>query len=202
MTAEILGSEANGTGSGSRNRRPALRVFVAVKIASDIAQDLAQIAQPLERFAVHPISKGDIHLTLVPPWNEPAFADAVEKLGRAVEGHYAFKLEFRHVGYGPDPKRPRLLWAECSASKELTSLHEALFIAFGQRDERPFLPHVTLARIRSNGARVCRKYPIDRALVLVQEIATIELMQSPPPGEHGYKVLASLPLKKPLSRVT
>ena len=171
-------------------------------MTSDIAQDLAQIAGPLERFGVHPISKEDIHLTLVPPWNEPAFADAIEKLVRVVEGHYAFRLEFRHVGYGPDPKRPRLLWVECSASKELTSLHEALFFVFGQRDERPFLPHVTLARIRRNGVRVCRKCPVDRTLVLVQEVATVELMQSPPPGGHGYKVLASLPLKKSSLLVT
>jgi len=202
MTAEVSGSEANGTGSGPGDRRPASRVFVALKMASDIAQDLAQIARPLERFGVHPMSQNDIHLTLVPPWNEPAFADAIEKLGRAVEGHNAFRLEFRHVGYGPDPKRPRLLWAECSASKELTSLHEALLLAFGQRDERPFLPHVTLARIRSGGARVSRKCPIDRDLVLLQEVASIELMQSPPPGGRGYKVLASLPLKKPSLLVT
>ena len=177
---------------------PASRVFVALKMAPDIAQELAQIARPLERFAVRPIAKEDIHLTLVPPWNEPAMHNAVEELRIAAKGHYAFRLEFQHVGYGPDPKRPRLLWVDCSASKELTGLHAALMLAFGQRDERLFLPHATLARIRGNGARVARKCPIDRDLTLIQEITTIELMQSPPPGGRGYKVLASLPLKKPL----
>jgi 2'-5' RNA ligase len=170
-------------------------------MGSDIAQDLAQIARPLERFGVRPIAKEDIHLTLVPPWNELAVPDAIEKLRRAVEGQYAFGLELRHVSYGPDSKRPRLLWVECSASKELTGLHAALLLAFGQRDERLFLPHVTLARIRGNGVRVSRKCPIDRDLALIQEVATIELMQSPLPGGRSYKVLASLPFKRPSSLV-
>ena len=196
-----LGSEGNGTRSGSGNMNAASRVFVALKMAPDIAQELAQIVRPLERFAVRPIAKEDTHLTLVPPWNEPAVPNAIEKLRLAVESHYAFKLEFRHVGYGPDPKRPRLVWVECAANKELMSLRAALMLAFGKTDERLFLPHATLARIRGNGARVARKCPIDRDLALTQAITTIELMQSPPPGGRGYKVLASLPLKKPSSEV-
>ena len=127
-----LGSEGNGTGSGSGNMSAASRVFVALKMAPDIAQELAQIVRPLERFAVRLVVKEDIHLTLVPPWNEPAVPNAIEKLRLAVESHYAFRLEFRHVGYGPDPKRPRLVWVECSASKELMGLHAALMLAFGQ----------------------------------------------------------------------
>jgi len=169
-----LGSEGNGTRSGSGKMSAASRVFVALKMAPDIAQELAQIArQPLERFAVRPIAKDDIHLTLIPPWNEPAVPTAIETLRLAVEKHYAFTLEFRHVGYGPDPKRPRLVWVECAVSKELMSLHTALMLAFGQRDERPFLPHATLARIRGNGARVARKCPVDRDLALIQEITTV-----------------------------
>lgn len=193
----VRGSERNGTGGGSGNRSLATRVFVALKMAPDIAQALAQIARPLEHLGVRPIAKEDIHLTLVPPWNEMAVPDAIEKLRTAIEGRYPFRLELRHVGYGPDPKRPRLLWVECSASEELTALHAALLLAFGRRDERLFLPHVTLARIRGNGTRVSRKWPIDRDLALIQEVATAELMQSPLPGGRGYKVLASLLFKKP-----
>jgi hypothetical protein len=56
---------------------------------------------------------------------------------------------------------------------------------------------VTLARIRGNGARIARRQPIDQDLTLTQRIVTVELMQSPPPGAHGYKVLASLRLAAP-----
>jgi hypothetical protein len=69
------------------------------------------------------------------------------------------------------------------------------------RTQNARVSHATLAGIRGNGARVARKRPIDRDLALTQAITTIELMQSPPPGGRSYKVLASLPLKKPSSVV-
>jgi 2'-5' RNA ligase len=190
------GSEGNNPAVSPANAVPAraARIFVALKVAPEVAEQLAQIARPLERFAVSLIAKEDIHLTLVPPWNEASPADAAEKLRLAIEGRCPFTLEFRHVSYGPDPKRPRLLWAECSATRELTDLQAAVLLAFGERDERPFRPHVTLARIRSNGRRVARKCPIDRDLALTQRIEAVVLMQSPPPGERGYQVVASVPL--------
>ena len=70
----------------------------------------------------------------------------------------------------------------------------ALLQAFGQADERPFRPHVTLARLRDKGRAIARKHPIDQDLALTQRVESVELMQSPPPGGSGYKVLASLPL--------
>ena len=182
--------QIGGLTAGSGGPRPA-RVFVALKIAPEIAGELAQIALELERFRVRPIAAADIHLTLVPPWNEVAIPDTVEKLRRVAEKCGDFTLQFRHVGYGPEPRRPRFLWAECTAGPGLAQLRDELLLTFGQTDERPFRPHVTLARLRGNGAAIARKYPIDRDLALTQHIGSVEFMQSPPPGESGYKVLAS-----------
>jgi hypothetical protein len=53
---------------------------------------------------------------------------------------------------------------------------------------------VTLARIRGDGRAIARNHPIDQQLSLTQRIESVELFQSPPPGENGYRVLASLPL--------
>jgi 2'-5' RNA ligase len=140
------------------------------------------------------VAPADIHLTLVPPWNEVSPAEAVEKLRRVVDRFFPFTLTFRHVGYGPEPKRPRFLWAECVASKEIAEFRVALIQAFGQADERPFRPHVTLARLRDKGRALARKHPLDQDLALTQRIESIELMQSPPPDGSGYKILASVPL--------
>ncbi|MFN3656593.1 MAG: RNA 2',3'-cyclic phosphodiesterase [Pseudolabrys sp.] len=170
------------------------RVFVALKMAQDIAHALAELARPLEKFSVRPISPGDIHLTLVPPWAETATEAAADRLRHAVEGCRAFTLEFRHLGYGPDPKRPRLLWVDCAMANELVELNAALVRVFGRPDDRPFRPHVTLARLRNNGRRIARQCPLDRELTLMQAVTTVELMQSPPPGARGYRILASVPL--------
>ena len=173
------------------NLQPA-RVFVALKVTPATADELAKSARELERFPVRLIAPADIHLTLVPPWNEVSIPDAVAKLRRVADECDDFTLEFRRVGYGPEPKRPRLLWAECAATPGLAQLHAMLLVAFEQLDERPFRPHLTLARLRGNGARIARKHPIDRGLALAQRVGSVELMQSPPPGESGYKVLASV----------
>lgn len=172
-----------------------MRVFVGLKIAPEIGNELAQLAAALEKLRPARIVKpADIHLTLVPPWNEVSIPDAVARLGRVASGFGGFWLIFQHVGYGPQPRRPRLLWADCAATEEIAALHAALIGAYGQADERPFLPHVTLARIRAHGPAIARKYPIDRPLSLRQRVESLELFQSPPPGETGYRVLASLRL--------
>ena len=173
---------------------PLPRIFIALKLAREIAAALAELARPLERFGVRPIAAADVHLTLVPPWNEASIPDVIEKLRHVAERCAPFTLAIQHVDYGPEKRRPHLLWADCAATAELTELHAALLAAFGQTDPRPFRPHVTLARIRGNGARIARKQPMQQDVALTQPIETVELMQSPPPGERGYRVLASVRL--------
>jgi 2'-5' RNA ligase len=152
------------------------------------------MARELERFPVRLIAPGDIHLTLVPPWSETSIPAAIEKLRGVAERSAPFTLAFQSIDYGPEPRRPRLLWAECATGDELAALHSALLLAFGQSDERPFRPHVTVARIRGNGSAIARRHAMARALTFSQRVESVELMQSPPPGEVGYRVLVSLRL--------
>jgi 2'-5' RNA ligase len=87
-----------------------------------------------------------------------------------------------------------LVWAECAASDEISALRSALLHTLGQTDDRPFLPHVTLARIRGDATAIARRHPIDQQVSLTQPVEAIELFQSPSPGASGYQVLASLRL--------
>jgi len=186
-------NEIDATATSSSDARQA-RVFVGVKIAPEIAHELALLARSLERFSVRLVSTNDIHLTLVPPWNEASIPTAVEKLRAVADRFGAFALIFQHLSYGPQPRRPRLLWAECVANDGVTLLRATLLQSFGQDDDRPFRPHMTLARIRGNGAAIARRQPIDQELSFTQQVGSIELFQSPPPGGSGYQILASLRL--------
>jgi 2'-5' RNA ligase len=170
------------------------RVLVGVRIEGAIADELWRRSQALERFGVRRVAAADIHLTLVPPWNVGSIADAIDTLRVAVASFHGFPLTFEHVGYGPEPRRPRLLWVECAASDALSRLRSALLRAFGSSDERPFRPHVTLARLRDNARAVARRCPIDSRLTLTQRVTSVELFQSPPVGQRGYRVLVSIPL--------
>ncbi len=184
-------ANAQDIGSAKDIAAQSVRVFVGLKVATEIVAQLVRFAAGFESPAVRLVAPADIHLTLVPPWNEPATAEAIAQLGRIAGQFGAFVLTFQHVGYGPQPERPRLIWVDCAASDDVTALRAALLQAFGQVDERPFQPHVTLARIRGNGLAIARRYPTDAQLSLEQRVESVELFQSPPPGERGYRILAS-----------
>jgi len=192
MSDDILRLERGRT--GTNRSPPQVRIFVGLKIAPEIATELARFAAALEEPPVRLVRPADIHLTLVPPWNEASIPGAIEKLGSVAGRFGALWLIFQHVGYGAQSRRPRLLWADCAATEEITALHAALVQAYGQTDERPFQPHVTLARFRTSGSAIARKHPIDQPLSLKQRVGSLELFQSPAPGETGYRVLASLRL--------
>ncbi|MEK8095209.1 RNA 2',3'-cyclic phosphodiesterase [Methylocystis sp. IM3] len=171
-----------------------MRVFLGVKVAPNISDQLACLAKELREERVKFVAPGDIHLTLVPPWNETSIDEAIAKMRSIVSKFGEFALGLKHLNYGPEAKRPRLLWAECAAPDELNALRDALLHLFDQSDDRPFRPHVTLARLRGNGAAIARRHPIDRALSFTQQVKSVEFFRSPPAGATGYQILASAPL--------
>ena len=95
----------------SAHRLPRLRVFVGVKIAPTIARQLAQFsAVPRDhssaRLRLPIFTSRSYHRGTYPPdpTRSPSFSGVVAGFG-------AFPLLFQHVSYGPQPKRPRLVWA-------------------------------------------------------------------------------------------
>ncbi len=191
------GNDSGPDLSTAANEARPLRLFVGLKIHAAIARDLSTLIRELDDPAIRRVAVDDIHLTLVPPWPEKSATAAIERLA-AVAGRFGpSQLSIRHAGYGPDPRFPRLIWADCVATDELTALKSALLVAFGQTEDRPFRPHITLARIRGNGRTVARRHPFDRALALTEQVSSVELFQSPAPGERGYKLLASAALSSP-----
>jgi 2'-5' RNA ligase len=188
----------NGIGDVHANSGPPspVRLFAGLAVAPEIAREFVKLAACIEGPSVRLVAPADVHVTLVPPWRETSVPAAVEKLVLAARACEAFWLTFRRVGYGPDLRRPRMLWVDCAAAEEITILRASLLQAYGQTDGRPFRPHVTLARIRNNGRRIARTHPIDQELSFAQRIETIELFQSPLPGEAGYRIVASARLEK------
>ncbi|MDR3408650.1 MAG: adenosylcobalamin-dependent ribonucleoside-diphosphate reductase [Methylovirgula sp.] len=176
------------------DRRTSARLFVGIKIAPEIAGELAKIANAVADPLVRRIPATDLHLTLVAPWNEEDIAAATQALTAVLKPIRSFDLAFEHVAYGPTRDRPKLLWAECAPTPELAVLWKLLSLAFHQIDNQPFRPHVTLARLGENGPRIAREYPVNRTLALRQKVRSIELFRSPQQQGRGYDVIASVPL--------
>jgi 2'-5' RNA ligase len=183
-------ANADTTASGL-TKPTGVRVFVGLKTADEIAADLAQRVRHLKQAHVRLVEAADIHLTLVPPWQEEFPSRAIETLRTVAAQFGAFHLTYERIRYGPDVRRPRLVWVDCAQSDEIAALRAALLRAYERTDNRPFQPHVTLARIRGNERSIARTFPLDIALGLAQDVATIELFQAPSRGATGYAVLAS-----------
>ena len=167
----------------------AVTVFVGLKIGQEVADALAERARFVESPPSRFVSREDIHLTLVPPWDETCIGQAIdERLRAALSGLKPFTLTFTRLRIA-DRHRPRLLCAECLPTDELKSLQQN---AFGQTEDKPFQPHVTLARLQRGGRAAARK-----SSPSFNPSNSVELFQSRTQIGKGYQVLASLPLAAP-----
>jgi 2'-5' RNA ligase len=189
----------------------ARRVFVALAPPAAACERLiaaARRALGAEERAWRLPHAAHLHLTLafLGDVDEARFPELGATLARALAGRAAPRLVLRGTGAFPGWERPRVLWAglaeEPGAEGRLAALHGALAAALDAarfaRDEKPFAPHLTVARPRPGGrARVPSAF---RSLALeeawrAESVLWIEsrLAQQ---GSERYPVLASYPLEE------
>jgi RNA 2',3'-cyclic 3'-phosphodiesterase len=133
-----------------------MRLFVALEIPAAVRDNLATLIKDLRN--LEPKSRWvrpeNLHVTLkfigqAPPDKLEAIRIALGGV-RAVQ---AVELDFRGLGFFPNEKHPRVLWANMEASSNLKSLaadiDHALEILGVAREQRAFTPHLTLARFPS-----------------------------------------------------
>ena len=131
------------------------RLFVAISLAEEIRNELARVQQTLKPFArdVKWVKIDNVHVTLkFLGYVEFEKIDAIKKtLAASSEGHGAFEILVKGVGFFPNERRPAVFWAGME-SPELLALQSrvedsAVPLGF-EKEERPCSPHLTLARFR------------------------------------------------------
>lgn len=134
-----------------------MRLFVAVDPSQEIVEAIDAAVAPLREAS--PRQKWSaidkLHLTLVFLGARPAeqVAAIEAALGEVAARHAPFELMARGAGTFGSSARPRVLWVGLEGAVDaLASLQrevEAALIPFGHTpEERPFHPHLTLARAR------------------------------------------------------
>ena len=134
-----------------------MRLFVALEIPSAVRENLVALLRSLG--AVSPqtrwVRPDNLHVTVkfigeVPETKVVAIRIALT----GVRSDQPVALDFRGLGFFPNEKHPRVLWAGIEASPNLKTLAanidegtEKLGIL---RELRPFSPHLTLARFESH----------------------------------------------------
>ncbi len=143
-----------------------MRIFIGIDLDSEVRGRIARFLEGVQGFApdakwVRPES---LHVTLK-FIGEQALerVEAITERLRRIE-HSVF--EIRTVGYGffPTAQAPRVFWIGIQGGPQLAALAESIDAAVAElgiaREDRPFSPHLTLARGgggRSSGSPKWRK---------------------------------------------
>ena len=135
-----------------------MRLFIAIAIPREIRA--AYEAMIREFRGIVPRAKWvraeNLHVTLKFLGETlPTKLDALRNVLAEVRSPEPVRLEFRGLGFFPDEKRPRVFWARMEASANLkllaTDVDRATHQLGFSLEERPFTPHLTLARFDPPG---------------------------------------------------
>lgn len=135
-----------------------MRLFIAIAIPDDIRKALAAFLHELR--AIAPSAKWvraeNLHVTLkFLGHTDPEKLGAIEQALGAVRSPQPVALQFHGLCFFPNEKRPRVFWTGMDASPNLRPLaddidHAATRLGF-PLENRPFAPHLTLARFDPPG---------------------------------------------------
>lgn len=136
-----------------------MRLFVALELPPQVRAALGEIGNRLRPAAAPGVrwtNPGGIHLTLKFIGEVPADKmDRIRAALAAVHAPRAVSAVFRGLGWFPQARHPRVLWAGVEAGGELAelaaSIERALEPLGVARESREFRPHLTLARIKEEG---------------------------------------------------
>jgi len=129
-----------------------MRVFIALDIDDAIRGRIARFAEGAQGFAPDArwAKPESLHVTLKFIGEQPEAA--VAKIHEALNSIRPVATEIRFRGYGffPTAKSARVFWLGIEAGANLSSLAKAVDDATASvgipREDRPFSPHLTLAR--------------------------------------------------------
>jgi 2'-5' RNA ligase len=118
-----------------------------------------EIGQTIEAFRqmrayVKWVRPENLHITLkfLGDVNEDSIYTIAQKLTELSAVHAALQVKLKTIGAFPSLKRPNALWIGITKTPALEALHcgieEAMSQAGFKKEDRPFTPHLTIARVK------------------------------------------------------
>lgn len=176
-----------------------IRAFIAVPLNEKVRAGLQDASRQLGQLGLDArfVKAASLHLTLKFLGNiEPSL---VEPIGQALQDCCSrqdiFQVAVEGLGVFPNQRRPRVVWAGIGGSAALGEIQgrvEEQMKALGFKPEdRPFRPHLTLARLRSprNAQRLGeflqrRENVLDFGLVNVDRVHLYQSLLKPDGAEY------------------
>jgi len=184
-----------------------LRSFIAIELPEPVRAALSELQNELKKCGadVRWAKPESIHLTL-------KFLGDVEEKGvdhivKLIEGtcrkYKAFSLEVAGAGVFPNKRSPRVLWVGINGNETFKTLQnevdEAMVSMGFEKENRKFIPHLTLGRFRSLKGKdaLMEKVESHRDIKLGSaDVNKISLMKSDlNPAGARYTTVAEIALK-------
>ncbi len=196
-----------------------VRSFIAIELPDELKLELSQLVAQLksgEQSWVKWVDPYNIHLTLKFLGNVAVdkLDDITGALEKAAQGIAPFHLEIKELGVFPNLRRVQVAWVGISGEvdklAQLQQRIESNLAPLGFAPEsRPFVPHLTLARLRDQALLAERqrfgqlitgtKFEAANAI----KVNALSLMRSQLTREGAiYSRISSIGLKNPLSTDT
>ena len=196
-----------------------VRSFIAIELPDELKLELSQLVAQLksgEQSWVKWVDPYNIHLTLKFLGNVAVdkLDDITGALEKAAQGIAPFHLEVKELGVFPNLRRVQVAWVGISGEVDklgqLQQRIESNLAPLGFAPEsRPFVPHLTLARLRDQALLAERqrfgqlitgtKFEASNAI----KVNALSLMKSQLTREGAiYSRISSVGLKNPLSTDT
>ena len=144
-----------------------IRSFIAIELPGEVREGLARLRNAMKRDEhkfVKWVSPDGIHLTLKFLGNIPSkkVTEITEALEEATQGISPFHLEISGLGAFPSLKQTRVFWVGIVGEvdkllKLQRNIDSALAVLGFAKEERPFVPHLTLARLRPGSSPLERR---------------------------------------------
>ena len=155
------------------------RIFVGIKISKGLFQEIGKWGKRYQKLDVRWVKSKNLHVTLVPPWHESEVDRVMKTLEDRAIKIKPFNVKFRKVTFGPNPKRPRLIWAEGKVPRELNELKTLLEKSLNKKPEkRDFRLHLTLARFKPKQFKDFSMKKLDDKIFWKDKVKSICIFES------------------------
>jgi 2'-5' RNA ligase len=135
-----------------------IRSFIAIELPEEVKKALSELQHRFKSSGNLPVkwvNPGNIHLTLkfLGDVDTESVGEILKAMEEAVQGTSPFYIEVRGLGVFPNMNRVQVIWVGLHGELEklgnLQKNIEAILKPLGFTPEnRPFTPHLTLARVR------------------------------------------------------
>lgn len=141
------------------------RLFVALDLPEEVRFIVAGVRTEIPGFRWVPESQLHLTLRFIGDCDDATLERLREELGKVC--CRAFVLGLNGIGHFPPRGLPRVLWIGIEAGPELVSLQAAVeqaSVAAGVvPEDRPFSPHLTIARLKEIPPQVVTRFEADHS---------------------------------------